>query len=236
MTSAYALDVVQKYFMKIRNLLTLALLASPVFAHAQDIKAKTVTGVSVLLHEDGTWTEVSDASEPKEDIDYDFRKSRWGDSKSEVIASEGTEPDINQEGIIGYETNTAGLDMIAAYIFVSDQLVRAKYIITEKHANATDFISDYDKIKELLSKKYGAPDRDENLWKNDLYRDDYEDWGMAIKVGHLVYYAMWKSERTDIGLVLTGDNYRIDFTMEYSSNDLESLEDEKRNEDTMNAL
>tara|TARA_B100000212_G_C27374187_1_gene533943 strand:- start:2026 stop:2697 length:672 start_codon:yes stop_codon:yes gene_type:complete len=216
--------------------LFLFLVASSVSTNAQDINAKTEGGLSVLLHADGTWTVVEKKPEPKEAIDYDFRKSRWGDSRSEVIASEGAEPLVSQEGLIGYQTRVAGLDMLAAYIFVGDQLVRARYVITEKHANETDFISDYNNLKELLSNKYGVPDEDENIWKNDLFKDSYEDWGMALQVGHLVYYSHWTHQRTEIKLVLNGDNYEIDFLLEYSSNDLGKLEAEQRNAKTMDAL
>jgi hypothetical protein len=212
-----------------------ALLALSCSLMAETKTAITEDGSTVILYQNGTWkTQIN--TESKKPGSFHFRKSNWGDSKEKVIESEDLEPKHDADGVLGFQAKIAGLDTILAYIFVENKLVRSKYIITEKHTNANDFISDYEKLKEALTRKYGTPDKDETFWKNDLYKDDYEDWGMALKVGHLVYLASWETTDTDIGLVLSGENYDISLQIEYTSKKLEALEDKKTEQEKMNAL
>lgn len=77
-------------------------------------------------------------------------------------------------------------------------------------------------------KKYGAvPNSDgidgDMFWQNDLYQDDYQDWGMAVSCGHMSAFATWETPETDINLGLFGDNYEISLGVEYSSKELRSL-------------
>jgi hypothetical protein len=130
--------------------------------------------------------------------------------------------------VVTYLTKVAGLDAFAIYIFVSDQLVRGRYGFLAEHSNKNDFISDYHRIKSILTRKYGRPLEDETLWKNDLYRDDPDEYGFAVSLGHLVYYANWKTVHTEISLVLHGENYRIVHVLEYRSIELAALESEHR--------
>jgi len=58
------------------------------------------------------------------------------------------------------------------------------------------------------------------LWKNDLYKDDKSHWGMAISVGHLVYAVQWETPTTEIGIMLMGNNYKINLGIFYESKEL----------------
>ena len=211
------------------------LLAASCGLVAETRTAITEDGDTVILFQDGTWkTQVN--KESNDSKSSHFRKVRWGDSKEKVKESEDLELMHDENGILGFQTKVAGLDTLVAYIFVQNKLVRSKYIITEKHTNANDFIYDYKKLKEALTQKYGTPDDDETFWKNDLYKDDYEDWGMALKIGHLVYISNWKTPDTEISLVLSGENYDIDLQIEYFSKKLEALEDQKAEQEKMDVL
>jgi len=119
--------------------------------------------------------------------DYNFRKTRWGMSIAQVKSSEPLEVAKEDKTLLGYKTTVIGKDVLVAYFFVDNQLVRARYVLVESHTNKNDFITDYNDFKKILTKKYGKPKQDETLWKNDLYKDDYSDWGTAISMGHLVY-------------------------------------------------
>lgn len=158
----------------------------------------------------------------------DFRKADWGMSISEVKQTEETEILQETDDIIAYETTLAGYKALVVYIFAGNQLTRAKYSFIEEHSNKNDYISDYSNLKNLLTKKYGNPYEDETYWKNDLYRDDYSDWGFAVSLGHLLYYAKWNSDRTEIFAVLQGENYQIRTVIEYTSKNLGEQEDKIR--------
>ena len=137
------------------------------------------------------------------------------------------------EEILIYEGRLAGLACDIIYIFIERKLVRTKYLITEEHSNKNDYVSDYDSLKESLTKKYGQPIIDKRYWKHDLYKDDYQRWGFAVSIGHLSYYAMWKTLQTSIVLALYGDNYDITLVIEYKSEELKELEEREKEKELL---
>jgi hypothetical protein len=54
-------------------------------------------------------------------------------------------------------------------------------------------------------------------WKSSLYKDDPEDWGLAISIGHVSWIARWDLSETTICLLLTGDNFKIMLGLLYST-------------------
>lgn len=166
----------------------------------------------------------------------DFRKANWGMSKQEVIKMEGKKPDHTKNNAMAYRDTVAGFTCFAGYGFIENKLTRGFYSFIHEHSNSTDFIGDYEKLKELLTKKYGAPVEDEVWWKNDLYRSDPQHWGMAIEVGHLVYYAVWKTEDTEIELNLFGENFHTSLRIDYTAKQFENLEKGEREKKELDAL
>lgn len=151
----------------------------------------------------------------------DFRKASWGDSKTTVKASESNvEWKTASAGIydiLGFKATIVGLSTSVGYLFVDDQLVRAKYSFTESHSNRNIFIDDFDSVGESLETKYGKVDRRE-FWRNDLYKDDRSDYGMAVAVGHYTLARQWEiPNKTKLIQLLSGDNYEISHVVEYSS-------------------
>jgi len=166
----------------------------------------------------------------------DFRSATWGMSKSEVMKLEKSKLAQEETNSLAYQTDLAGFSTIAGYIFAGNKLTRGKYVLLENHTNRNDYINDYKKLKGLLTKKYGDPEKDKTIWKNDLYKDDYEDWGMAISVGHLIYYTTWNTDRTEVTLILTGENYSISTVIEYESVELSDVETELREKEKLSEL
>lgn len=164
------------------------------------------------------FTELSFADE------HAFRKTKWGMSIAQVKSSEPLEVVEENENLLGYKTIVIGKDVFVVYFFVDNKLVRSRYVLAESHTNKNDFIKDYNDFKEILIKKYGQPKKDQSLWKNDLYKDDYSDWGTAISLGHLIYFSGWETQDTEIHNVLLGENYDISCIIEYSSKELNEIE------------
>ena len=79
-----------------------------------DQTATTSDGNRILLKDDGTWEYITETTE-EERNDYTFRRTKWGMAMSDVIKSEGEEPAVNQDNIIGYSGTVAGLSTIIAY-------------------------------------------------------------------------------------------------------------------------
>ncbi|WP_417550140.1 hypothetical protein [Methylophaga sp.] len=153
----------------------------------------------------------------------DFRGSSWGEDIESVKAKE-TAQLINQYPTqLVYKAQIAGIDMAAAYIFSDSKLVSAMYISDQKYLNKNKHIGDYEKLKELLTTKYGEPLIDDIKWLANLFRDDPQNHGLAISVGQLIYYSEWKSGNTQITNMLGGENQSISLAIIYT--DLTTKED-----------
>ncbi len=157
------------------------------------------------------------AAQPK----TNFRQSAWGDSSAAVKALEKAEPaDTTKSGgldVILYMGKAGTLDCAYGYMFAEDKLVKGRYLFTEKHSNNNQYITDYENVKKNLIDKYGNPQTDKVIWKNNLYKDDQDDWGFAVSLGHLVYRSEWTTDETRIVLILSGDNHKILHSVYYVS-------------------
>jgi len=191
-----------------------------------DVTAITEDGKRAILKSDGTWEYQLDSNEVQSH--GKFRNATWGMSADQVRKLEQGEPVHDKDDVIGYSTSVVGLDCWAAYFFVDDKFVRGRYVINEAHSNLNDFINDFENLKQALSKKYGQPSFDNKNWRNDLYQDDFDKWGFAISLGHLVYAASWETEDSDIYLSLTGENYETSLLIEYASKAFSGLEQKTR--------
>lgn len=195
--------------------------------------AITDDGQRVELKPDGTWALVSAAAPV---ADSGFRKARWGMSPSEVQLSEpGAKWEV-EDGLCVFESRIDNLSCLVAYIFVGDQLCRGKYIITEEYANDNNYVYSQQRLKEILIKKYGKPDSDEEFWLSDLYQDSSQDWGMAVGAGHMSRYTSWTLPDSEICLSLHGENFECNLAIEYASPQLASLETAQKEADTLDLL
>lgn len=149
---------------------------------------------------------------------YDFRKTNWGMTKVQVQASETAEfVSQDKDRSLTFKGNVNDLDCWIIYVFAYDTLVKARYAIYEEHVNKNEYITDYEKLKEILKKKYGDPAKDRTTWVSNIYKDNSREWGLAISLGQLVYFTEWDTESTQIWLMLHGDNNKIQFSLEYTS-------------------
>jgi hypothetical protein len=147
-----------------------------------------------------------------------FRDTRWGMSKRQVIELEGKP--LLQEKSYGLETikyrkKANGLECSVEFIFAGDKLIRAKYIFLEVHKHKSQYIGDYKKIKDWLTERHGMPLGSNVTWRNDLYKEDYSRWGLAVSLGHLEYSSLWKNKEMEIFLTLSGRNNKISLMAEY---------------------
>ncbi|MDO7976742.1 outer membrane protein assembly factor BamB family protein [Oceanotoga teriensis] len=165
---------------------------------------------------------------------YDFRNVNWGMSKEEVKEIETSDFIINlDDGTLVYKGTVAGEKVFIYYEFYNNALIQGKYAFLIDHSNENDYIDDYNRLKGLLNKKYGKAHEDEQIWKDNLYKDDYENWGFAISTGDMYYYSKWLTEdiKTDIEMQLWGENYEVRLLIIYKSiKDIDLLEQKKEEE------
>jgi hypothetical protein len=200
-----------------------------------DEEAITSSGKRVLLKDDGTWTSVLiKLSESK----TDFRNTKWGMTQEEVITAEKIEKkDISSQtkNLLGINTTVSSYPSLVYYIFAYNRLVRAVYAFQIEHTNKTEYIDiDYKNVKEMITNKYGIPKSDDKLWKNNLYKDDPTNWGLAVSMGHLTFSTLWANEKTNVVEFLSGDNFDIKFGVGYSSIEYSGLEKKEKTEASKN--
>ena len=142
-----------------------------------------------------------------------FGKTRWGMSLKEVKRHY---PRLKKEGEYYAKEHTIdGVDGILAFDFHEGALVSVIFIGTERYTNKNEHLSDFDTLAGLLTQKYGTPNVNDVSWDNDLYRDDPSSYGMAISMGHLDIKKGWDQEGTRVGLMLSGQNFKVSLTLVY---------------------
>jgi hypothetical protein len=122
------------------------------------------------------------------------------------------------------------------YIFASDGFVRAKYFVTEQYSVTSKYLATYEDLKKSVKEKYGEPKNDNIFWLDETFKDDPNEWGIAVSAGHLSLFTLWEMTKTDITLALTGDNGSINLGIEYVSKELGQLEEKQKHDRLMNDL
>ena len=168
----------------------------------------------------------------------DFRKASWGMSREQVkILETNFTNSSEKENYIAYNTQLAGIDCSLFYYFTIDnELFEGGFVFTEEHSNLNDHINDFTKLKKLLEIKYGTPTLDKQVWKNDLFKDNYSRWGIAMSAGQMAYLASWETNTTIVRMILGGDNAEIKFTLKYASKQRKSLEEDKKQKKILEEL
>jgi len=161
-----------------------------------------------------------------------FRAYAWGAAKEDIVKAEGSSstPGKTPAGLetLAFKGEAGGMECIIGYFFAEGILVQGRYIFTGEHSNRTLYIDDYNKVKASLIEKYGKPKSDDIIWRDNLYKDEPSEWGMAIAVGHLAYGAKWVLSDTEINLQLFGDNHSVTFLLDYQSKLPEHLDLRKK--------
>ena len=157
---------------------------------------------------------------------FTFRKTKWGMSESVVKSSESLAVFQEADNLLVFKTKVLDdIDVNVEYIFIDNQLVRARYVITESYSNYNDYIEDYLGFKAILEKKYGRPVDDQTIWRDDIHKDNSSNWGFAVSLGQLVLNSTWITSTTEIVNMLSGYNYEITCVVEYKGINLKEREE-----------
>ena len=150
--------------------------------------------------------------------DPDFRNVNWGMSKEEVKLYETESLAEEDTDTLLYYVEVLNLEAALMYFFnENNELYEAGYLFTEDYTNDNMYLIHYDNVKEELITLYGTPTSDEEFWLNDLFRDDPNDYGLAVSIGDYFRFAEWKLDGMDIILGLGGGNYDINMSVGYTS-------------------
>ncbi|MFP3953125.1 MAG: thermonuclease family protein [Candidatus Acetothermia bacterium] len=172
---------------------------------------------------------------PGEETETDFRDTRWGMSREEIMEIEGEPYDQTSESIV-YQGSVAGIDATLGYQFIQDKLASAGYVFGAAYVNTSKYIEDYKEINQLLTDKYGEPVVDEEVWKGDLFKGNPNDYGTAVSIGDLIYRAKWVKEDTEIWHTLFGESFEITHAIRYQSLGLKGAQKQAKEEEEKSKL
>lgn len=171
-----------------------------------------------------------------ENKETDFRVAKWGDSKKVIMEKEGKTNLSPIEDLYLFNDIVAGISCEVAYIFTNDKLAMTKYLFNPTHSNKNDYIKDFRQLVNLMTEKYGNPDYNATEWRNSLYKDDPDEYGFAVSLGHLTYSAGWLGETTKITVALYGENYNISLLIQYVSEKYDGLREKNNIENIIKDL
>lgn len=140
---------------------------------------------------------------------YDFRQTNWGMTVEEVLAIEIRQPYIKSQGwssssyFLEYRTTMAGIAGSYSYYFTDNQLDSVTFRISDSG------IDDFYKLKDELSRIYGEPKYALELWRNNFYKDNPEQYDDAIAVGHLLVCNYWETKTTSIEMDLINHDEKL---------------------------
>ena len=103
-----------------------------------------------------------------------------------------------------------------ALLFHKDKLAKVALFpdISEADASEPDaqpYFSYYGALKSMLIKQYGPP---RNTWEH-LHKRYRDHPLLGLQMGRCTYANFWSLQDLDIALVLTGENFSIQFSLQY---------------------
>jgi hypothetical protein len=163
--------------------------------------------------------------------DYDFRNTRWGMSKEDVLVSEPGEPVVQIDTQIGYFTEILDMNIYLAFIFDNERLVSALYALKDVRENLDDSLKDFEDFKHILTMKYGEPNAGQgDVWADPACGDedtlealpaDRSKYEEALKQGKILHAALWKTGNTwikvSLARIMEGEGHNCGVAVEYQS-------------------
>jgi len=165
----------------------------------------------------------------------------WGMSQEELIKSGEVLPDpkISKRDTLMYHSEILGEKALAAYIFASNKLIRAKYMfckyfppdaqrflypsLPSKTPLLGECFRDFEKFEKAIIAEHGKPYLTTHFELPD--RIDTNVLGLiieenAIRRGQASWYSQWKTKDTLIILLLRGESEEMKFEIGFKSIDL----------------
>ena len=143
----------------------------------------------------------------------------WGKTRADIIRAEGRPQ--SQDVRRGVEVLTYRREIMrkmcqVEYILEANRLVSARVHLAENYADKSRYIEDYNKLRDFLTSKVGAPRADRTVWQDRSYERQNDCWGIALSQGHVEFSSEWLFRDTEVRLFLAGANNRVTLDAELS--------------------
>ena len=157
---------------------------------------------------------------PELEIDPSFQPSMaWGTSRSTILRTEGRPQSLDvSDGreVLIYQKNFMNKRCRVEYVLEGGRLVSARLHLLENYADKARYIEDYNRVREFLTARVGAPRADRAVWQDHSYERLNDCWGIALSQGHVEFLSEWVFSDTEVRLTLAGANNHVALAAELS--------------------
>ncbi|MEM6780378.1 MAG: hypothetical protein AAF569_00785 [Pseudomonadota bacterium] len=147
----------------------------------------------------------------------DARGLVWGLSQDDIKRYEQSEFLGPFENALSYKGQDFGKDAFITYYFFDNKLGRIIVEYDYLRANPQDYLNDYIEFQSQLTELYGDPSSDDIVWRNDIYRNDPERWGIGVMMGGVQFSSLWSTPTSIIRMTLRGDKMKAELETTYVS-------------------
>ena len=149
----------------------------------------------------------------------DFRDASWGMSLSDITTlHENQVPADRRIGYIAFDGKLAGMDVYVFYRFDEEgALFQAGYEILTDEDDTRSAVSAYERLNGLLRQRYPESAEPGQIWRNKLFEAKPDEWGRAVRIGHMSYAWTHNVPRTSITHTLSGNRREISHKLLYEA-------------------
>jgi hypothetical protein len=143
----------------------------------------------------------------------------WGTSRAEIVRTEGRPQSLDVSGsqeTLTYQREVMKKKCRVEFILDRGRLVSARLHLLENYADKARYIEDYNRVREFLTARVGAPRADRTVWQDHSYERQNDCWGIALSQGHVEFSSEWVFRDTELRLTLVGANNHVNFGAELS--------------------
>jgi hypothetical protein len=91
------------------------------------------------------------------------------------------------------------MDVQMSYFFLNNSLVGSEYSFRKEYESKEAYVEVYDKLRGILTRKYGPPISENKTWKDERFEKRPE---FPSDAGNLSYESIWETEKSEIDLSL----------------------------------
>lgn len=150
-----------------------------------------------------------------------YAETRWGMMPEEVKKRvNGLSGDSKR---LLRKDKVAGLEAVTGFVFTQGRLTSVVVVVTEQHTASQRHVEDFLRLKELLVKKYGDPESEEDVvWNSEAHREmlGTDNLGAQVLLGQAKLESKWDAQTTGIVLQCTGDKLKVQNGVTYVSLEL----------------
>lgn len=151
----------------------------------------------------------------------DFQGIPWGTPIDEIADLKGQDLQTLQneqfDAVYYYRGTAEGSDAAIFFYEKDGKLVQGAHSFVAAHDEFNGYIDDYQAMKQVLTTRYGPPQKDVVEWKDEQYRAEPASWGRAVSLGHLVYLTEWNTPQSLVRMWMGAENGYIIHSVLYTS-------------------